>query len=237
MRLLSTSLNGSSQGTYHNAGGLRPGALVSSSRISSSLPLFVSSGRLLRQQARVALSQRNRQRVHSVRASSLKDSQRKILHEVEGHSTPLELGSPPSAVDTQERGSDGGESSEEQRDGEDQHNAENGRDSATNELLTRREEEEGVSLKEEVKEEEEDVSGAVKGTIVATVFLLGVVGGFGALGFYYKEQINDLLTQFSDFLEGRTFLLSMLCLVIRSLSFPQGLSGLYTCMHTLHAEN
>jgi uncharacterized membrane protein YdjX (TVP38/TMEM64 family) len=50
--------------------------------------------------------------------------------------------------------------------------------------------------------EESGVSGTVKGTIVATLLLLACVGAFGALGFVYKEPINDLLTQFSDFLEG-----------------------------------
>lgn len=63
--------------------------------------------------------------------------------------------------------------------------------------------EEGASLEEE-EEEEEGVSTTVKGTIVATAVLLAFVGAFGALGFVYKEQINDILTQFSDFLEGRS---------------------------------
>jgi uncharacterized membrane protein YdjX (TVP38/TMEM64 family) len=68
------------------------------------------------------------------------------------------------------------------------------------EYLAVKAQEEGGSLKQE--EDEEGVSTTVKGTIVATAVLLACVGGFGALGFVYKEQINDILTQFSDFLEG-----------------------------------
>lgn len=66
--------------------------------------------------------------------------------------------------------------------------------------LAAKAQEEGGSLKE--AEDEEGVSNTVKGTIAATAVLLACVGGFGALGFVYKEQITDILTQFSDFLEG-----------------------------------
>ncbi|OVA14556.1 SNARE associated Golgi protein [Macleaya cordata] len=43
---------------------------------------------------------------------------------------------------------------------------------------------------------------AVKGTILAGLLLVGVVGGFATVGFVYKDQINAFLTQFSGFIEG-----------------------------------
>lgn len=43
---------------------------------------------------------------------------------------------------------------------------------------------------------------AVKGSILAGVLLLVVVGGFGTVGYVYKDQINAFLTQFSGFIEG-----------------------------------
>ncbi|CAL5348187.1 unnamed protein product [Camellia sinensis] len=43
---------------------------------------------------------------------------------------------------------------------------------------------------------------AVKGTLLAGLLLVGVVGGFGAVGYIYKDQINAFLTQFSGFIEG-----------------------------------
>ncbi|KAL2513383.1 SNARE associated Golgi protein family [Abeliophyllum distichum] len=43
---------------------------------------------------------------------------------------------------------------------------------------------------------------AVKGTILAGLLLVGVVGGFGTLGYIYRDQINAFLTQFSGFIEG-----------------------------------
>lgn len=43
---------------------------------------------------------------------------------------------------------------------------------------------------------------AIKGTIVAGLLLVGVVGGFGAAGYFYRDQINSFLTQFSSLIEG-----------------------------------
>ena len=42
----------------------------------------------------------------------------------------------------------------------------------------------------------------LKGTIVAGLLLFGLVGGFGAVSYIYRAQINDFLVEFSDILEG-----------------------------------
>lgn len=53
-------------------------------------------------------------------------------------------------------------------------------------------------------EAEEGLEGntAFKGTLLAGVLLFGVVGGCGAAGYIYKDQINAFLNQFSGFIEG-----------------------------------
>ena len=47
-------------------------------------------------------------------------------------------------------------------------------------------------------------STALKGTIFAGLLLVGLVGGFGAVSYIYREPINQFLLEFSDFLEGIT---------------------------------
>ena len=42
----------------------------------------------------------------------------------------------------------------------------------------------------------------MKGMLLVRLLLVGVVGGFGSVGYIYKDQINAFLTQFSDFIEG-----------------------------------
>lgn len=57
---------------------------------------------------------------------------------------------------------------------------------------------------EKIDQDEEGLEGdsAIKGTILAGVFLVGFLGGFAAVGYIYKDQINAFLTQFSTFIEG-----------------------------------
>lgn len=66
----------------------------------------------------------------------------------------------------------------------------------------------GSSLKNEMqttenKEEEGSLGDtALKGSIFAGLLLIGVMGGFGAASYIYREQINAFLLEFSDFIEG-----------------------------------
>ncbi|KAL6210227.1 hypothetical protein ACLB2K_015460 [Fragaria x ananassa] len=43
---------------------------------------------------------------------------------------------------------------------------------------------------------------ALKGTILAGLLLVGLVGGFGAAGYVYKDQVNAFLNQFTTLIEG-----------------------------------
>ncbi|KAI3726590.1 hypothetical protein L1987_66388 [Smallanthus sonchifolius] len=51
-------------------------------------------------------------------------------------------------------------------------------------------------------DENEQKQTAIKGTILAGLLLVGVVGGFGTVGYIYRDQINAFLIQFSSFIEG-----------------------------------
>lgn len=43
---------------------------------------------------------------------------------------------------------------------------------------------------------------ALKGTLLAGVLLVGVVGGFASVGYIYRDNINSFLNYFSVFIEG-----------------------------------
>ncbi|KAL2497501.1 SNARE associated Golgi protein family [Abeliophyllum distichum] len=61
---------------------------------------------------------------------------------------------------------------------------------------------EGTDGETEASGDDEGSNTAVKGTILAGLLLVGVVGGFGSVGYIYKDQLNAFLTQFSGFIEG-----------------------------------
>ncbi|XP_019163867.1 PREDICTED: uncharacterized protein LOC109160140 [Ipomoea nil] len=48
---------------------------------------------------------------------------------------------------------------------------------------------------------EGDGDAAVKGTLLAGLLIVGAVGGFGVVGYLYKDQINAFLTQFSSIID------------------------------------
>nr|GMD68766.1 TVP38/TMEM64 family membrane protein slr0305-like [Ipomoea batatas] len=43
---------------------------------------------------------------------------------------------------------------------------------------------------------------ALKGTLLAALLLVGMVGGFGTVSYLYRDQINDFLNHLSVFIEG-----------------------------------
>jgi hypothetical protein len=160
--------------------------------------------------------ERNRLRIYTVRrgCSSLKDNQREELHQVDKTQRAKEDGG---------RESDGAELLVEEREGEveqqqqGKYTSVNGRDielpaATTDAIASGLRQTEQVHAKDREEEDDEDMSGAVTGTTVAAiVLLLGIVGIFDAVGFLYREQINDILTQFSDFLKGTYLLLLLPC--------------------------
>jgi hypothetical protein len=164
----------------------------------------------------VGMLERNRPRIYTVRrgCSSLKDNQREELHQVETQQAEEDGG----------RESDGAELLLEEREGEvqqqqqqDKYTSVNRMDlelpvATTDAIASGLRQTEQAHAKDREEEDDKDMSGAVTGTIVAAiVLLLGIVGIFDAVGFLYREQINDILTQFSDFLKG-TYLLLLLLL-------------------------
>lgn len=52
------------------------------------------------------------------------------------------------------------------------------------------------------KQPDSDTGTALKGTLLAGVLLLGIVGGFAAVGYIYRDPINSFLNQLSLFIEG-----------------------------------
>lgn len=60
---------------------------------------------------------------------------------------------------------------------------------------------------------------AIKGTIIAGLLLVGVVGGFGTAGYFFKDQINAFLTQLSSFIDGNFHRRTNLILICNILEF------------------
>ncbi|MED6123677.1 hypothetical protein PIB30_051377, partial [Stylosanthes scabra] len=59
-----------------------------------------------------------------------------------------------------------------------------------------------VDVDADKNNEPDSSSSALTGTLLAGVLLVGAVGGFASVGYFYKDQINSFLTQFSVFIEG-----------------------------------
>lgn len=74
-------------------------------------------------------------------------------------------------------------------------------------LFSSKGEEDDEKNESEVAESDSEDDGfALKGTILAGVLLVAVVGGFGAVGYFYRDPINSFLNQLSLFIEGISFL-------------------------------
>eukprot|EP00249_Psilotum_nudum_P024629 c29242_g1_i2 orf=978-2300(-) len=135
--------------------------------------------------------------VSVVNSSPLKDGSREVLHEVQCHTPRLDLHEPASASDVEVEG----------QHKDDSHLSEgsNGVDVVASQPSLIDTQGQQVSPSTGANEQEGQLlSGdtALKGSLVAGLILVGVVGGFSAVGYMYREQINDVLIQFSDFLEG-----------------------------------
>lgn len=63
---------------------------------------------------------------------------------------------------------------------------------------------------------------AVKGTLLAGVLLVGVIGGFAFAGYVYRDPINAFLNQFSTFIDGNFIMVYLLLFVCVCVYFELG---------------
>ncbi|KAH9322341.1 hypothetical protein KI387_016980, partial [Taxus chinensis] len=123
---------------------------------------------------------------------SLKETrtQKQTVHKVSSVHPRFETAKPPSCVDTSSNDGDPGPAG-----GGDYHAEEASSNGAVVEVE--------VEMDGEV-EGHVGIGGdaALKGTLLAGLVLVGVVGGLGSVGYIYKDQINAFLVEFSDILEG-----------------------------------
>ncbi|RYR69274.1 hypothetical protein Ahy_A03g015835 isoform B [Arachis hypogaea] len=59
-----------------------------------------------------------------------------------------------------------------------------------------------VDVEADKNNEPDSSSSTLTGTLLAGLLLVGAVGGFASVGYFYKDQINSFLSQFSVFIEG-----------------------------------